>query len=75
MLTHCQVLGADLVLKMARLGVVANIQPSFVPTDMRWVSLRLGQAHLKYSYAWRTLLHARGERGGRVVVAGKQDRM
>jgi predicted amidohydrolase YtcJ len=33
-LTHCQVLGADLIEKMAKLGVVANIQPSFVPTGM-----------------------------------------
>ena len=29
-LTHCQVLGADLIERMGRLGVIANIQPSFV---------------------------------------------
>ena len=31
-LTHCQVLGADLIERMAEKGIVANIQPSFVPT-------------------------------------------
>ena len=31
-LTHCQVLGADLVERMACKGIVANVQPSFVPT-------------------------------------------
>jgi predicted amidohydrolase YtcJ len=33
-LTHCQVLGADLIERMARLGVIADIQPSFVPVSM-----------------------------------------
>lgn len=31
-LTHCQVLGADLIHRMNLLGAIANIQPSFVPT-------------------------------------------
>jgi len=31
-LTHCQVLGADLIERMAAKGIVANVQPSFVPT-------------------------------------------
>lgn len=30
-LTHCQVLGSDLIERMARLGVIADVQPSFVP--------------------------------------------
>jgi predicted amidohydrolase YtcJ len=33
-LTHCQVLGADLIERMAAKGVVANVQPSFVPTGL-----------------------------------------
>lgn len=32
-LTHCQVLGEDLIIRMKRLGVIANIQPSFVPVS------------------------------------------
>jgi len=66
-LTHCQVLGADLVEQMAALGVVADVQPSFVPTDMRWVSERISPAKQLYSYAWKTLM----EHG--VVVAGGSD--
>lgn len=34
-LTHCQVLGADLIARMAEKGVVANVQPSFVPTGAK----------------------------------------
>ena len=66
-LTHCQVLGEDLVEIMARNGVVANVQPSFVPTDMRWVSARLSGDHLEYAYCWRLLMH----RG--ICVAGGSD--
>lgn len=57
-LTHCQVLGADLVERMHRAGVVANVQPSFVRADARWAARRLGagSTRLAYAYAWRTLL-------------------
>ena len=57
-LTHCQVLGDDLIARMAVLGVVANIQPSFVPTDARFVSQRLAASVHRTSYAWRSLLAA-----------------
>ena len=57
-LTHCQVLGDDLIARMATLGVVANIQPSFVPTDARFVSQRLAASVHRTSYAWRSLLAA-----------------
>lgn len=87
LLTHCQVLGDDLVTRMARngsvtfvrftklnqnfpchVGVIANVQPSFVPTDMRWVLERVTRpSQLQYSYAWKTLLEAG------VVVAGGSD--
>lgn len=32
-LTHCQVLGEDLIERMRKLQVIANIQPQFVTTD------------------------------------------
>ena len=53
MLTHCQVLDSDLIGRMATGGVIANVQPSFVPTDMRWVQQRLSPVQLQYSYAWK----------------------
>ncbi|CAM9101259.1 unnamed protein product, partial [Ectocarpus fasciculatus] len=55
-LTHCQVLGRDLIDLMREMGVIANIQPSFVPTDMEWASARLTSDVLEFSYAWRTLM-------------------
>ena len=68
-LTHCQILGADLIDKMSKLGVIANVQPSFVPTDAKWAIERLGKnsERLKYSYAWKTLLNRK------VHVSGGSD--
>ena len=67
-LTHCQILGEDLVRQMKRLGVIANVQPSFVPTDMHWINKRgLSPVAWPYAYAWKTLLDAG------VVVAGGSD--
>lgn len=43
-LTHCQVLGDDLIEKMAEAGIIANVQPPFTPTDMRWVQQRISPA-------------------------------
>ena len=40
-LTHCQVLGDDLIDRMASRGVVANVQPPFTLTDMQWVQRRI----------------------------------
>lgn len=40
-ITHCQILGADLIERMARQHVIANIQPSFVNTDAAFAKERL----------------------------------
>ena len=37
-------------------GVVANIQPQFVPTDARWLPEKLPPQLLTHAYAWKTLL-------------------
>ncbi|GBG32612.1 Isoamyl acetate-hydrolyzing esterase [Hondaea fermentalgiana] len=66
-LTHCQILGADLVAQMASGGVIANVQPTFVPTDASWINERVDGEQLKYSYAWKTLLNAG------VQVSGSSD--
>lgn len=67
-LTHCQILGADLIETMQAHNVIANVQPSFVPTDMRWVENRglLKEQH-DYAYAWKTLLQSN------IHVAGGSD--
>lgn len=67
-LTHCQILGADLIDSMRALGCIANVQPSFVPTDMQWVMQRgLEADHMKYAYCWKRL----GDEG--IVVSGGSD--
>ena len=66
-ITHCQVMGVDLIARMARMGVVANIQPSFVGTDSKWVQQRILPEVQATSYCWKTLL----ERG--VYCAGGSD--
>jgi len=37
-------------------GVIANIQPQFVPSDSRWAQEKLPDSLLPYAYAWKTLL-------------------
>lgn len=55
---HCQVMGPDLIRAMAEHGLIAEIQPKFVTTDMAWADARVGPERARYSYAWRSLLHA-----------------
>lgn len=66
-LTHCQILGDDLLTQMNAQGVIANIQPSFTITDASFARKRLAPSVLAYSYCWRTML-ARG-----IVCAGGSD--
>eukprot|EP01112_Ceratiomyxa_fruticulosa_P000026 TRINITY_DN0_c4_g1_i3.p1 TRINITY_DN0_c4_g1~~TRINITY_DN0_c4_g1_i3.p1 ORF type:complete len:578 (-),score=93.56 TRINITY_DN0_c4_g1_i3:100-1764(-) len=55
-LTHCQILGEDLIQRMSQNDVIANIQPQFVTTDSMWVDKRISEKTKTYSYAWKTLL-------------------
>ncbi len=58
-LTHAQILGKDLVERISRLGIIANIQPPFIITDGVWVDDRIGLSDRReYSYAWKTMLDA-----------------
>lgn len=52
---HCCVLRADLVERMAKLPLVVDIQPAFVPSDFPWVIDRLGEDRLHLAYPWKTL--------------------
>ncbi|SES09113.1 amidohydrolase [Psychrobacillus sp. OK032] len=55
-LIHVNVLTEDLLNRMAKLPVVLDIQPMFVPSDFPWVIDRLGKERLTWAYAWKTLL-------------------
>lgn len=66
-MTHCQILGEDLIKQMRDQGVIADIQPSFTITDASFARKRLDENVLKTSYCWKTLL-----KNG-VVCAGGSD--
>ena len=51
-----QILRADLVDRMSSRGVIASIQPQFVPTDCRWLSTLLPSESATYAYVWKTLI-------------------
>ena len=55
---HAQLLSADLIERMARLGVVACIQPSFGFSDRETAERALDEPRLEYAYRWDLLLDA-----------------
>jgi predicted amidohydrolase YtcJ len=55
-ITHCQLLGADLISRMGAMQTVANIQPQFVVTDAPFARVRVPARIQEHAYAWRTLL-------------------
>ncbi|MGI6620537.1 MAG: amidohydrolase [Bacillota bacterium] len=57
-LVHVQILSPHLISEMKRARVVADIQPKFISTDMRWALERVGPERMRTSYAWRTMLRA-----------------
>ncbi len=64
---HCQIMRPELFKRFGELGVVADIQPKFITTDMRWTESRIGPERTLSSYAWKTFL----EHG--VVLSGGSD--
>jgi predicted amidohydrolase YtcJ len=55
-ITHCQLLGADLIARMAKLKCIANIQPQFVVTDAPFARARVPARIQEHAYVWKTLL-------------------
>ncbi len=53
---HCQIARLEQLRRMAALGIVADIQPIFVPTDRHFVESRIGKENARHSYAWKTML-------------------
>jgi hypothetical protein len=53
---HAQALAAADIPRLARLNVIASMQPSHQTTDSRWAELRLGPERSKGAYAWNWLL-------------------
>jgi len=55
-LEHCQVLTADDVPRLAKLGIVASMQPLHATEDMHFAESRMGSERIKYAYIWSDLL-------------------
>lgn len=53
---HAQVLRREDVPRLAKLGVVASMQPSHATSDMAWAEARLGPERIRGAYAWRSIL-------------------
>lgn len=55
---HTQVLaGKETAARMARLGIIAEVQPYHAIDDMRWMERRIGE-RARWAYAFRTLQDA-----------------
>lgn len=52
---HAQITTPDILERMQRLGVVCNIQPGFVGTDLHMVENRIGGERMQSTYAWHTM--------------------
>ena len=57
-LVHVQILSPHIMSEMRRAKVVADIQPKFISTDMRWALERVGPTRMRSSYSWRTMRRA-----------------
>jgi predicted amidohydrolase YtcJ len=55
---HAQVLTPRVVDRMAEMGVVACIQPSFAHSDLETARAALGPARMEHAYRWQALLDA-----------------
>jgi predicted amidohydrolase YtcJ len=64
---HASVLDPDDVERLARLGVIATVQPPFIGSEATWLGSRLGTERLSRTYAFSTL-DAAG-----ITLAGSSD--
>ena len=55
---HVQIVRHQDLERMARLGIIASMQPTHATSDMPWAEDRLGAYRLDRAYAWRTALDA-----------------
>ncbi len=61
---HAQVMRMQDISRLARLGVIASMQPTHATSDMPWAQQRVGARRLAGAYAWRKVLAA----GGRLAL-------
>jgi predicted amidohydrolase YtcJ len=52
---HAQVVSLDDIPRLAKLGIIASMQPSHAVEDMAWAEARVGPSRIRGAYAWRAL--------------------
>ncbi len=55
---HFQVVAPADFARIARLGIIASMQPTHATSDMYWAEKRVGPERIKGAYAWRTVLNS-----------------
>jgi len=55
---HLQICRPDQVRKLSRLRVVGDVQPVFVPSDIKITESRIGRERLGWAYAWKSMRDA-----------------
>jgi predicted amidohydrolase YtcJ len=63
-LEHTQVTRVQDLQRMAKLGIIASMQPTHATSDMPWADERVGEGRLERAYAWRKVL----DFGGRLAL-------
>lgn len=53
---HAQVVRPEDRQTMARLGIIASMQPTHATSDMDWAERRLGPERVRWGYAWQSML-------------------
>lgn len=61
---HAQVLSPQDLPRLARMQVIASVQPTHATSDMPWAETRVGRARIPGAYAWRQLLDS----GARIAL-------
>ncbi|MGZ7031993.1 MAG: amidohydrolase [Thermoanaerobaculia bacterium] len=53
---HLQVVAPEDFPRIARIGIIASMQPTHATSDMPWAEARLGSTRIRGAYAWRTVV-------------------
>ncbi|KAF9513505.1 hypothetical protein BS47DRAFT_1372500 [Hydnum rufescens UP504] len=61
---HAQIMTPEDIIRLAKLEVIASIQPTHATSDMWYAERRLGPERIRGAYAWRTLL----ENGAKIAI-------
>ena len=57
-LEHAQIMHPDDIPRLAKLGIIASMEPQHAMEDKTWAEERLGPERILGAYAWRTLRQA-----------------